>query len=226
MCVVLYCGVALGFYANRKMNNISPLLAILFAPSVVILAWAFLQSMILTLIRGGVSWRGCFFSFNNAKKHHLVLHSTSVAHSLGALSYLFPRCPPCVRIFGSAIGGFACSPENPWTASDSASNFGGPPEDAARGSAPCRCAHASAAHPPAHIGIAKLPQLADFNAILPQADNRKVALLIRRVPSAHIQKPCPLPPVPTSSYTCALMHTSLLTSLAASSDFTGSWLRS
>ncbi len=68
-CVALYCGVALGFYANRKMNNISPLLAILFAPSVVILAWAFLQSMILTLIRGGVSWRGTLYPLQELRKN-------------------------------------------------------------------------------------------------------------------------------------------------------------
>jgi hypothetical protein len=60
-CVTLYCGVAMSFYANRKLNDISPFMAILYAPSVVILAWAFLRSMILTIKRGGVTWRGTLY---------------------------------------------------------------------------------------------------------------------------------------------------------------------
>lgn len=60
-CVTLYCSVALSFHANRKLNNISPLLAILYAPSAMILAWAFLRSMILTIKRGGVVWRGTLY---------------------------------------------------------------------------------------------------------------------------------------------------------------------
>jgi hypothetical protein len=60
-CVTLYVSVALSFHANRKLNNISPLLAILYAPSVLILAWSFLRSMILTLKRGGVIWRGTLY---------------------------------------------------------------------------------------------------------------------------------------------------------------------
>jgi hypothetical protein len=68
-CVALYCGVALAFHANRKMNSISPSLAILFAPSVIILAWAFLRSMILTLMRGGVSWRGALYPLQELRRN-------------------------------------------------------------------------------------------------------------------------------------------------------------
>src|ERR1700749_1272855 len=46
-CVTFYLSVAMSFYANRKLNNVSPLLVILYAPSVLILAWAFLRSMFL-----------------------------------------------------------------------------------------------------------------------------------------------------------------------------------
>ncbi len=67
-CVTLYCSVAMSFHANRKMNGISPLLAILYAPSVMILAWSFLRSMILTLKRGGVAWRGTLYPLAELKR--------------------------------------------------------------------------------------------------------------------------------------------------------------
>ncbi len=67
-CVTLYCSVAMSFHANRKLNNISPLLAILYAPSVVILAWSFLRSMILTIKRGGVTWRGTLYPLAELKR--------------------------------------------------------------------------------------------------------------------------------------------------------------
>jgi hypothetical protein len=67
-CFTLYGSVALSFHANRKLNHISPLLAILYAPSVVILAWAFLRSMILTVKRGGVVWRGTLYPLAELKR--------------------------------------------------------------------------------------------------------------------------------------------------------------
>ena len=67
-CLTLYCSVAMSFHANRKLNNISPLLAILYAPSVLILAWSFLRSMILTIKRGGVAWRGTLYSLAELKR--------------------------------------------------------------------------------------------------------------------------------------------------------------
>ena len=67
-CVTLYCSVAMSFHANRRLNNISPLLAILYAPSVVILAWSFLRSMILTIMRGGVTWRGTLYPLAELKQ--------------------------------------------------------------------------------------------------------------------------------------------------------------
>jgi hypothetical protein len=58
----------MGFYANRKLNSISPLLAILYAPTVLILAWAFMRSMILTLRRSGVIWRGTLYPLTELKR--------------------------------------------------------------------------------------------------------------------------------------------------------------
>ncbi len=67
-CVTFYCSVAMSFHANRKLNNISPLLAILYAPSVLILAWSFLRSMILTIKRRGVTWRGTLYPLAELKR--------------------------------------------------------------------------------------------------------------------------------------------------------------
>jgi glycosyltransferase involved in cell wall biosynthesis len=67
-CLVFYSSVALSFHANRQLNNVTPLLAILYAPSVLILAWAFLRSTILTLRRGGVNWRGTLYPLAELKR--------------------------------------------------------------------------------------------------------------------------------------------------------------
>ena len=67
-CLTLYVSVAMSFHANRKLNGISPLLAILYAPSVLVLAWAFLRSMFLTLKRGGVIWRGSLYPLAELKR--------------------------------------------------------------------------------------------------------------------------------------------------------------
>ena len=67
-CLTFYCSVAMAFYANRKMSDISPLLAVLYAPTVLILAWAFLRSMLLTLRRGGVIWRGTLYPLSELKR--------------------------------------------------------------------------------------------------------------------------------------------------------------
>jgi hypothetical protein len=60
-CLLFYISVAMSFHANRKLNGISPVLAILYAPAVLILAWSFLRSMFLTIKRGGVIWRGTLY---------------------------------------------------------------------------------------------------------------------------------------------------------------------
>ena len=67
-CLTLYVGVAISFHANRKLNGISPFLAILYAPAVLILAWSFLRSMCLTVRRGGVIWRGTRYPLAELKR--------------------------------------------------------------------------------------------------------------------------------------------------------------
>ena len=67
-CLTLYAAVAMSFYANRKLNDISPVLAILYAPTALILAWAFLRSMFLAIKRGGVIWRGTLYPLPELKR--------------------------------------------------------------------------------------------------------------------------------------------------------------
>jgi hypothetical protein len=67
-CCITYLSIATGFYANRKLNGISPFLAILYAPSVLILAWSFVRSTLLTLKRGGVIWRGTLYPLDDLKR--------------------------------------------------------------------------------------------------------------------------------------------------------------
>ncbi len=57
----MYLGIAIGYRANRKVNGVSPILAMLYAPALAVLCWAFLRSTFLTLRRGGVAWRGTFY---------------------------------------------------------------------------------------------------------------------------------------------------------------------
>ncbi len=65
-------------------------------------------------------------------------------------------------------------------------------------------------HNPArlHICIAKLSQFANFHAILTQANDRESSISIRRIRRAHIENVVPSASS-TTSYTCALKHTSL-----------------
>jgi len=63
-----YLSIAMSFYANRKLNGVSPFLSILYAPSVLILAWSFVRSTILTLKRGGVTWRGTLYPLDDLKR--------------------------------------------------------------------------------------------------------------------------------------------------------------
>ena len=66
--IAMYAGIGVGIYANRKLNRLSPLLAVLFAPCVLVVVWTFLRSMLLTLGRGGVVWRGTLYPLVGLRK--------------------------------------------------------------------------------------------------------------------------------------------------------------
>jgi glycosyltransferase involved in cell wall biosynthesis len=56
--LLTYLGIALTIHANRRVNGVSPLYALLFAPAAAIVGYGFLRSIVLTIARDGVSWRG------------------------------------------------------------------------------------------------------------------------------------------------------------------------
>ncbi len=72
--VAMYLGIAIGYRANHKVNAISPVFAVLYAPALALLCWGFLRSTFLTLIRGGVSWRGTFYSLAELKRGMVPWH--------------------------------------------------------------------------------------------------------------------------------------------------------
>jgi len=65
----MYLGIAIGYRANRKVNGISPAYALLYAPALALLCWAFVRSAFLTLLRGGVAWRGTFYPLAELKRN-------------------------------------------------------------------------------------------------------------------------------------------------------------
>jgi len=69
--IVTYLGIAISMRANRKLNGLSSLLSLLFAPCVLVVVWAFWRSMVLTLIRGGVAWRGTLYPIAELRKHRV-----------------------------------------------------------------------------------------------------------------------------------------------------------
>jgi glycosyltransferase involved in cell wall biosynthesis len=59
--LLTYTFITLTYVANRRVTQVPPWLALFFAPATAILLYAILRSMILTLMRGGVSWRGTLY---------------------------------------------------------------------------------------------------------------------------------------------------------------------
>jgi glycosyltransferase involved in cell wall biosynthesis len=64
----MYLGIAIGYRANHKVNGVSPVLAVVYAPALAVLCWGFLRSAVLTLGRGGVTWRGTFYPLAELKR--------------------------------------------------------------------------------------------------------------------------------------------------------------
>jgi len=67
--LVTYAGIGVVYAANRRVTQVSPWVAIFFAPVVAIIAFAFLRSMILALVRHGVDWRRTRFSLDELRRH-------------------------------------------------------------------------------------------------------------------------------------------------------------
>jgi glycosyltransferase involved in cell wall biosynthesis len=67
--LLTYLGVALIMLANRRLNGISPLAALLFAPATAIVCFGFARSVVLTLARGGVRWRGTLYPLDELRRN-------------------------------------------------------------------------------------------------------------------------------------------------------------
>jgi acetyl-CoA carboxylase carboxyltransferase component len=69
--LLTYASIALVFCANRRLNGVSPAMAVLFAPSAAIAGYGFLRSVVLTLSRIGVTWRGTHYPLSDLRRNAL-----------------------------------------------------------------------------------------------------------------------------------------------------------
>ncbi|HVZ84770.1 MAG TPA: glycosyltransferase family 2 protein [Terracidiphilus sp.] len=58
---ILWLGIGLTYWANRRLTRTGLWAALFFCPCTAIVAYAFLRSMALALMRGGIRWRGTFY---------------------------------------------------------------------------------------------------------------------------------------------------------------------
>jgi glycosyltransferase involved in cell wall biosynthesis len=65
--IVTYASIALMFHANRRLNGVSPVAAILFGPATAIISFGILRSVVLTLWRDGVNWRGTHYPLSELR---------------------------------------------------------------------------------------------------------------------------------------------------------------
>jgi hypothetical protein len=72
--LLTYAGIALTFHANRRLNQVPAMAAILFAPAVAIIGYGLVRSMILTLKRNGVIWRGTFYPLSELRRNAVRWH--------------------------------------------------------------------------------------------------------------------------------------------------------
>jgi glycosyltransferase involved in cell wall biosynthesis len=67
--VLVYVFIAAAYGANRRITQVSPWLAVLFAPAAAILMYAVARSMVLAVIRGGVLWRGTLYPLKELRRN-------------------------------------------------------------------------------------------------------------------------------------------------------------
>jgi glycosyltransferase involved in cell wall biosynthesis len=67
--LLTYASIALMFYANRRLSGVSPSAAVLFAPATAIISFGILRSVVLTLWRDGVNWRGTHYPLSELRRN-------------------------------------------------------------------------------------------------------------------------------------------------------------
>ena len=67
--LVTYLGITLVYFANRRVTQVSPWMAVFFAPAAALVCFAFLRSMVLALARNGVVWRGTRYSLAELRRN-------------------------------------------------------------------------------------------------------------------------------------------------------------
>ena len=64
-----YAAILLAYYASRRVTQVSPWLAVFFAPAGALVLFAFLRSILLTVVRGGVKWRGTLYPLAELRRN-------------------------------------------------------------------------------------------------------------------------------------------------------------
>jgi len=67
--LLIYAGIAGVIAANRKVNQASAWTAVLFAPAMAVFLFALVRSMVLTLRRNGVVWRGTHYPLDELRRN-------------------------------------------------------------------------------------------------------------------------------------------------------------
>jgi glycosyltransferase involved in cell wall biosynthesis len=67
--LLTYSAIATTYWANRRVTEASPWLAMFFAPAVALVLYAGLRSMVLALVRDGVDWRGTRYPLDELRRN-------------------------------------------------------------------------------------------------------------------------------------------------------------
>ena len=64
-----YAAIVLAYYASRRVTQVSPWLAVFFPPAAAVVLFAFLRSILLTVFRRGVKWRGTLYPLAELRRN-------------------------------------------------------------------------------------------------------------------------------------------------------------